>query len=47
MHEWITINLFAVLFDMNVAGIAAGEFDELGGGPGVDAQLIPDRQFPL
>ena len=46
-HDTLAIDAFIVLLDDDIAGKTAGSLDELGGGPGVNAQLVPDRELTL
>ena len=46
-HDAFSIDPFIVFFDDDVAGEAARGLDELGGGPGVDAQLVSNRELAL
>jgi len=44
-HDAFAIDLLTVFFDGDIAGELAGGLDELGRGPGVDAELVADGEF--
>src|SRR6185436_14364289 len=46
-EDALAVDLLAVLADLDLGLEAAGRLDELGGGPGVQAESVADRKLAL